>query len=120
MTTQKQREACAIARKTSQTKRTERAEKAVDLWNKHAPDITVEKIASEIGVEPRTVYRYLKDAGIHLPPQKPPVRRIDPAKIRQAHELYKELGTKAKVAEIMECTPSMVAIYLNRRVETPE
>ena len=120
MTTQKQREACAIARETSQEKRAERAERAVKLWNEHAPDITVERIASEIGVEPRTIYRYLKTAGIHLPPQKPPIRKVDPAKIRQAHELYKKLGTKAKVAEVMECAPSMVAIYLNRSIETPE
>ena len=120
MTTQKQREACAIARKTSQIKRAKRAERAISLWNKHAPDITVEKIATEIGVQPRTVYRYLKDAGIHLPLQRPPVRKIDPAKIRQAHELYKKFGSKAKVAAVMECAPSMVAIYLNRGIETPE
>ena len=117
MTTQKQHDACATARKTCQTKRAERVERAVNLWNKHAPNITIERIASEIGVEPRTIYRYLKSAGIQLPPQKPPVRQTDPAKIQQAHELYKQLGTKAKVAAVMNCAPSMVAIYLNRDVE---
>ena len=117
MTTQKQHDACATARKTCQTKRAERVERAVNLWNKHAPNITIERIASEIGVEPRTIYRYLKSAGIQLPPQKPPVRKIDPAKIRLAHRLYKTLGTKAKVAAVMNCAPSMVAIYLNRDVE---
>ena len=120
MTTQKQRDTSAIARKTSQTKRAVRAERAVKLWKKDAPDITVEKIANEIGVDPRTIYRYLKGAGIQLPPQKPPVRKIDPEKVRQAHELYRKLGTKAKVAEIMKCAPSMVAIYLNRNIETPK
>ena len=120
MTTQKQSDASAIARKTSQTKRAERAKRAVKLWNVHAPDITVEKIANEIGVDPRTIYRYLKSAGIQLPPQKPPVRKIDPLKIRQAHDLYKQLGTKAKVAAAMNCAPSMVAIYLNRDIETPK
>ena len=120
MTTQKQREASAIARKTSQTKRAERAERAVKLWNEHAPDITVERIANKIGVNPRTIYRYLKGAGIQLTPQKPPIREIDPAKVRQAHELYRKLGTKAKVAEVMNCAPSMVAIYLNRNIETPK
>lgn len=116
--TQKQQNACEKARKTSQTKRAERAEKAVKLWNKHAPNITVEKIANEIGVDPRTIYRYLKSAGIQLPPRNPPVRKIDPAKIQKAHELYKQLGTKAKVAAVMNCSPSMVAIYLNRDIET--
>ena len=120
MTTQKQRDTSAIARKTSQTKRAERAERAVKLWKEHAPDMTIERIANAIGVDPRTVYRYLKNAGIQLPPQKPPVRKIDPAKVRQAHELYKKLGTKAKVAEVMNCAPSMVAIYLNRDIETSE
>ena len=120
MTTQKHRDTSAIARKTSQTKRAERTERAVKLWKKDAPDITVEKIANEIGVDPRSVYRYLKNAGIQLPPQKPPVRKMDPAKVRQAHELYRKLGTKAKVAEVMNCAPSMVAIYLNRDIETSE
>ena len=103
-----------------QQKRAERAERAVNLWNAHAPDITIEKIANAIDVDPRTVYRYLKSAGIQLPPQKPPVRKIDPAKIRLAHRLYKILGTKAKVAVVMNCAPSMVAIYLNRDIETPK
>ena len=100
-----------------QHKRAERVERAVHLWNAHAPDISVEKIASEIGVDPRTIYRYLKSAGIQLPPQKPPVRKINPEKVRQAHELYKQLGTKAKVAAAMNCAPSMVGIYLNRNIE---
>ena len=117
MTTQKQREASATAPEMSQVKR---AERAVKLWNEHAPDITVERIANKIGVDPRTIYRYLKGAGIHLPPRKPPIREIDPAKVRQAHELYRKLGTKAKVAEVMKCAPSMVAIYLNRDIETSE
>ena len=116
--TQKQQNACATARKASQTKRAERMERAVKLWKAHAPDISVEKIASEIGVDPRTIYRYLKSAGIQLPPQKPPVRKINPEKVRQAHELYKQLGTKAKVAAAMNCAPSMVGIYLNRNIET--
>ena len=103
-----------------QQKRAERAERAIKLWNAHAPDISVEKIASEIGVNLRTIYRYLKSAGIQLPPQKPPVRQTDPAKIRQAHAFYKQLGTKAKVAAAMNCAPSMVAIYLNRDLETSE
>ena len=120
MTTQKQREASATAREMSQVKRAERVERAVKLWNEHAPDITVERIANKIGVDPRTIYRYLKGAGIHLPSRKPPVRKIDPAKVRQAHELYRKLGTKAKVAEVMNCAPSMVAIYLNRDIETPK
>ena len=100
-----------------QQNRAERAERAVKLWHKHAPNISVEKIAGDIGVDPRTIYRYLKGAGIQLPPQKPPVRQMDPAKIRQAHELYKQLGTKAKVAAAMDCAPSMVAIYLSRDIE---
>ena len=120
MTTQKHQNASATARKASQTKRAERAKRAVKLWNAHAPDITVEKIADAIGVDPRTIYRYLKSAGIQLPPQKPPVRQTDPVKIRQAHELYKQLGTKAKVAAVMNCAPSMVAIYLNRNIETSQ
>ena len=106
-----------VTQKTSQKRRAARTEKAVKLWNAHAPNITVERIANEIGVDPRTIYRYLKGAGIQLPPQKPPIRRIDPAKIRQAHELYKQLGTKAKVAAAMDCAPSMVAIYLSRDIE---
>lgn len=120
MTTQKQRDVCAIARKASQVKRAERVERAVKLWNEYAPDITVEKIAKEIGIDPRTIYRYLKSAGIQLPPQRPPVRKIDPAKVRQAHALYRKLGTKAEVAEVMNCAPSMVAIYLKRDIETSE
>ena len=120
MATRKQQNACEKKRHTSQKRRAERAKRAVKLWNAHAPDIGVEKIANEIGVNSRTIYRYLKSAGIQLPPQKPPVRKIDPAKIQQAHELYKQLGTKAKVAAAMNCAPSMVAIYLNRDIETPE
>ena len=104
---------------TETTKACRQRGKGGQTLYKQAPDISVEKIADDIGVDPRTIYRDLKGAGIQLPPQKPPIRRIDPAKIRQAHELYKQLGTKAKVAAAMNCAPSMVAIYLNRDIETP-
>lgn len=81
------------------------------IWEKHYPNITVEKVAKMMGLSYRTIYRYLQETGCTLPPKS--VRRIDMNQVKRAHELFDEHGQKTKVAQIMKMSYSQIRRYLN-------
>lgn len=91
--------------------REKRKTKVVRIWEKHYPNITVEKVARLTGWSYRTIYRYLQEAGQPLPPKKP-TRTIDMEKVKQAHQLYKVYGKKTEVAKNMGMSRWQIDKYL--------
>lgn len=103
------------ARKVYSEQAAQRREAVIKAWEREYPDVSVKGLATRFGVSERQIYRYLKDAGIVLPPQKR--RQMDMNKVRRAKRLYGELGNKSEVARRMKCSVTQVSRYL--KVLTP-
>lgn len=108
--------------KDTQTARAARSKKAalraasvIKAWESEYPNVSVKGLSQRFGVSERQIYRYLKTAGIVLPPQKR--KQMDINKVRRAKQLYSELGNKSEVARRMECSVTQVSRCL--KVSTP-
>ena len=91
--------------------REKRKQNVVRIWEQHYPNITVEKIEELTGLSYRTIYRYLHEAGLPLPPKR--TRQIDMRKVKRAHKLLAKHGKVAKVAQIMNMSRRQINRYLN-------
>ena len=105
------------ARASYQQQRDRRAEKAVAMYQEERPDITVAQIAVRLCVEPKSVYRYLHEAGVVLKKQERRGRPKNLANIRRAHDL-RDLGKgNNEIARLMGISPSQVSRYLKLDLE---
>lgn len=95
--------------------REKRKQQVIDFYNARYPHISIADIEKETGHSYRTIYRYLSEAGLPLPPRKQ--RQVDIDKVRQAHKLYAEHQNKSKVARIMKMSPRQIGRYLDMSVE---
>ncbi len=95
--------------------RHKRKNQVVNLWKEKYPRITINEVKALTGLSERTIYRYLKEAGLSLPPRAGRPKNWE--KIKRAHQLYKIHQNKSEVARIMKMSRKQITRYLK---ETPE
>ena len=113
METKRQRNA-RNARTAYQEQRDNRATQAVRMYETEQPDITVAQIAARLVTTEKSVYRYLKDAGIELKPQRR--RGKNWANIRRAHQLHNAGKGNNEIARLMGMSTSQISVYLNTEI----